>query len=396
MAHHESPTPKRKRGVLRRTLYLFAFLVVSIVVLAYLRYGGGKPYSYTPPPAVMVEQDMEEFFRYDEPIGNVAAVPIGDSTQARVFFTIHPESRPELLKLCEIVDENGKKKAIPYPNEQFQRELTTPLGVYCDKQNRLWVIDHGNHGMDGARLIAFDLATNTKVVDYIFPVDVAEKGSFLNDLSVTPDGKFVFIADVSFWRKQPSLIVFDVQNQRSRSVLDGHPSISSQNYVPITPSKTMRFFGGVADLMPGIDGIDIDPRGQYVYYAAMSHEGLYRVPVAVCTDFARQLSAIDSAVEFIARKPLSDGIRVDNAGNVLVTDIEHQGVALVDSNKHIKTLVRSPRIRWADGLAFGRDGYTYLADSDIPDQMLQSKAHIQAQRPYFIFRWKTILSSNLR
>jgi hypothetical protein len=87
---------------------------------------------------------------------------------------------------------------------------------------------------------------------------------------------------------------------------------------------------------------------------------------------------------------------VDASGNVLITDIEHQSIALVDSNKTVKTLLRSPRIRWADGLAFGADGYTYLADSDIPDQMLQSKEHIRQSKPYFIFRWKTVLSAGVK
>lgn len=40
----------------------------------------------------------------------------------------------------------------------------------------------------------------------------------------------------------------------------------------------MPFFGGLINLKLGIDGIAVDRAGQYVYYAAMAHNGLYRVP----------------------------------------------------------------------------------------------------------------------
>ena len=60
-----------------------------------------------------------------------------------------------------------------------------------------------------------------------------------------------------------------------------------------------------------------------------------------------------------------------------------------DTQKNISTLVRSSKIRWADGLSFGPDGYLYIADSAIPEQILQTSKHIHSQGPYFIFRLQT-------
>ena len=51
------------------------------------------------------------------------------------------------------------------------------------------------------------------------------------------------------------------------------------------------------------------------------------------------------------------------------------------------TVIRSPRIRWADGLSFGPDGWLYLADSALPELVLRSRNHIDAQGPYYIFRF---------
>jgi sugar lactone lactonase YvrE len=355
---------------------LLSFLIILSIIL-YSRYGGGVTYNYEPSEAMLSSSQLEVYFQYDEPIGNVAA---SQDSNARVFFTIHPESRPQEYKLCEIVD----GAAVPYPDEEAQQDLITPLGVFVDRQERLWVIDHGNHAFQGARLLAYNLTTNQKIVEYTFTEDIAEKGSFFNDLSITPDGKYAFVADVSFFGKQPSLIVYDIENSRAQSLLDGHPSVTNQGYVPVTPTKKMRFIGGLVDLMPGIDGLDVDPTGEFVYYAAMSHETLYRIPVVKCILFDG--ADVGQYVEALSAKPLSDGIRVGPDGGVYITDIEHQGIALFKDGQ-LSTLIRDSRIQWADGLSFGGDGFCYLADSDIPNQMLQSKVHIASNKPYTIFRF---------
>ena len=88
---------------------------------------------------------------------------------------------------------------------------------------------------------------------------------------------------------------------------------------------------------------------------------------------------------------MSDGIRCDSWGKVYITDIEHQGIYVVDlGTREGNTLIKDPRIRWADGMSLAGDGYMYLADSDIPNQMLQSKAHMQAHAPYHIFRFRVL------
>ena len=370
-------------GFLKWSFIILLVLLIGLVVFLYTNFGGGKILNYQPGKPILPENDLELVFSYEEPIGNVAA---SKDSISRVFFTIHPESRPANYKLCEIVD----GQAMPFPNKTFQELFVTPLGLYVDQQERLWVIDHGNHAIKGAKLFAFDLRTNKLLVEYEFPSSVAETGSFLNDLTVTPDGKWVFIADVSFFARSPSLIIFDVDNQRSRSLLDGHPSVKNKGYVPVTPTKKMRFFGGLVDLMPGIDGIDVNPRGSYVYYAAMSHDELFRVPVNYCKNFDFSDEIIADKVEKVGTKPLSDGIRVDENDLIYITDIEHQSIAFLDSKGVLKTLIQSDRIRWADGLSFGGDKYCYLADSDIPNQMLQSKAHINKHKPYHIFRFPAV------
>ena len=361
-------------------------LVIGIVVVfallavvLYGRYGGGEPYPDLNGAPRFDESALEVVVTSPEPIGNIAV-----SGDGRVFYTIHPESRPEGAKLLEWVDGSP----VAFPTENAQSTFETPLGVAIDRQSRLWVIDHGNHGTGTPRLVAFDLATGGVVHDHAFDSSVAQLGSFLQDLQVDSTGKHVFIADVSFWRKNPGLIVYDVDGGTARRVLESDPSVTAQDWLIRNPTKDMRFFGGLVVLKPGVDGIAIDRDDEWVYYGAMTHDTMYRIKVSDLLDESLSEGALAARVEPVGKKPLNDGLSTDSAGNLLITDVEHGSVVRMTPRGEIETLIASPRIRWADALSYGPDGWLYVADSAIPDQMLRSKAHIEESAPYHVFRFK--------
>jgi len=367
-----------RRFFMRLVTFVTAFVVVLSIIL-YGRYGGGQPYPDLNGVPVYDESALEVVVTSPEPIGNLAV-----SANGRVFYTIHPESRPTGAKLLEWVD--GAPKA--FPSDEAQALFETPLGVVIDQQNRLWTIDHGNHGTGTPRLLAFDLETGAVVHDHELDSSAAQLGSFLQDLQVDSTGKHVFIADVSFWRKNPALVVYDVEGQSARRVLEGDESVSPQDWLIRNPTKDMKFFGGLVVLKPGVDSIAIDRADQWVYYGAVTHDTMFRVKVADLLDASLSEGALAARVEPVGRKPLSDGMSTDNEGNLLITDVEHGSVMRMTPEGKLTTLVASPRIRWADALSYGPDGWLYVADSAIPDQMLRSKSHMKEAAPYHIFRFK--------
>lgn len=363
-----------------KKILLFLLLVcVVLTIAARIRYGGGQSYIDLSTPPILDSSGLEVVLSYPEPIGNVAV-----SASGRIFFTVHPESRPQGNKLLEFV--NGA--AVPFPNGAVQQEIfDTVLGVSIDQQNRLWTIDHGNHGLRSARLLAFDLNSGKLVQDKRFDETIAPAGSFLQDLQVSADGQTVVIADASFWRKQPALIIYDVATGNARRVLESHPVVSAEDFVINNEGRKMSFLGGLLALRGGIDGIALGP--DWLYFGALSGSKLFRIDLASLRDTLIPDSQLAAQVELYAVKPLSDGLSVDVEGNVYVADVEHNSVCVVGADRELKTLLRSNEIRWPDALSFGPDGWIYVADSNLADVILMTREHIKSKGPYQVFRFQT-------
>ncbi|MEM1139812.1 MAG: L-dopachrome tautomerase-related protein [Pseudomonadota bacterium] len=355
------------------------FVLALAVVALRVFYGGGEPYPDLSTEPRFGPDALERVVVSDRPIGNVAVSDTG-----RVFYTIHPESNPVGPKLYEWVD----GAAEPWPSPDQDAFFAGPLGLVVDQQGRLWVIDPARHGSGQPRLIAFDLETGSVVSDHDFAREIAPLGSFLQDLQIDGAGETIYIADVGFMNRQSALIVYDVKTQTARRVLAGHASVQPQPWLIQTPSRTMSYFGGLVSLRPGVDGIALSRDGDWLYYAAMAHDTLYRLPTAALKDDDLAPSALEAAIEAVTEKPLNDGLSADDQGNIYLTDVEHQGVMRITPKGVRETLIKDPRIRWADALSFGPDGWLYVADSALPLVILKPQSAISKAAPFHIYRFK--------
>ena len=200
-------------------LFLLVLALVATTVI-WIRHGGGTPYPDLSTTPKLTSTALEEVLSYAEPVGNVAV-----SREGRIFFTVHPEARPKGNKVLEYV----AGAAVPYPSRASQQDIfDTPLGVAIDRFDRLWLIDHGNHGLRTARIVAIDLESGNIIRDQALEASIAPAGSFLQDLQVSADGRTVVIADASFWRKSPAIIVYDVETGAARRVLESHVSVLAE------------------------------------------------------------------------------------------------------------------------------------------------------------------------
>jgi sugar lactone lactonase YvrE len=331
----------------------------------------------------LAQPEGELFFKGDMPMGNVAVNRHPDRPM-QYFFTIHPESKPDGPKVFEI--RNGE--AVPFPDSAFQEEFISPLGIYLDNQQRLWVLDHANYALKTPRLFAFDAASGELLIEQTFDRETVRKWVMLNDLSVSPDGNTVVISAPGMFKKRSSIIVYDVRNKLSRRILTDHISVMRKKFLPEVDGKKMRFLLGLLKVRPGVDGIDIDPRGRYVYYGAMADTLLYRLPVDAAADFSLPDSTLGNLLQRAGSRPLCDGIRLGQSELVYLTDFQQHRILAMDWDGNSSIVLQNKDIRWADGLSVGADGYLYITDSALQHVILKKRKKFSVHAPFGIWRVK--------
>lgn len=365
---------------------LVSHLLIGAVCVAVLlglsvrmRYGGGRPF-----PEITVAEGrdggtLEKVADLSLPPGKAVVTEDG-----RIFFIAHPALKADGAKLFEVVDGH----AIAYPNEVFQGQLLAPSGLSLDGDGHLWVLDGGSMGIEPHHIYAFDLRAARVVHEHAFVPDVAEIGSFYSDMQVTRDGNFVFIADASVVRGNPALIIYDVRKRRSQRILEDNPALMPQDWIIRTAERDMVYYKGLVALKAGLTGLALSPNGAWLYLAALNNDQVYRLPVRDLTEGSAPHAGYGSLLEPAGRKPISDALGFDAAGYLLVSDVEHGGVARVWPNGGVEMLLRDPKIRWPSGMWTGRDGWVYIADSGLQDVLFQPPLHRAESAPYTIWRFR--------
>jgi len=207
------------------------------------------------------------------------------------------------------------------------------------------------------------LASNTVKRTIPFVESVAPQGSYLNDVSFAPDGRFAYITDSG----KGAIVVVDLGTGQARRVLDGHPSTQFEKDVTIkTDGQELRRPDGRQPLF-NADGIELSKDGQTLYWQALTGKTLYRVPTSVLQDVNAGPSAVAQRVEKVATTEPVDGLWLDAQDRFYLSAFQEDAVKVLTPDGRITTLVQDPRLRWPDTFAQGPDGAIYVTASHIQD-----------------------------
>ncbi|MEQ9434234.1 MAG: L-dopachrome tautomerase-related protein [Hyphomonas sp.] len=384
----ETNQTSRKKGTIDMWIKRGLLALIAVVVIFFLgfklMYGGGKPYPDVSTAPLIEAASIETPISLQYPPGMVAASPDG-----RIFYTYHMLHKPERFAdatVFEWVDGKG----VPFPSATMQTEFHGAMGVTADRQGRLWIIKPGALEGKPTRLIAVNMASGEMVVDHTFAKNEA---GFAQDMRVSPDGRTVYLADTGLFRfSKAGLIVFDVETQSARTLLKGHPSVSPQNWVMRkTNGNPYRLAFGLLTFVVGVDGIALTEDGDWLYFAAMSHDTVYRVPSKTLLDQTLSDDDVAEQIVFVGNKPMSDGIELLPDNTLLMTDVENGGLATLSPDGTLTTLTKDPRVDWADSVTVAPDGSIWFTDSRLTDLIDQfaapsDEATMRERGPYPIYR----------
>lgn len=364
---------------LRRLLLGLLTLIAVLLLVLKLRYGGGRTdFPDRSGAPSFPDSALEVVAELPTPPGNIAV-----SADGRVFVSLHPEAKPSQT-LMELV----AGQARPWPSAEAQTRFVDVLGIRIDRQNRLWTLDNGGHGAQPVKLTAFDVSNGKIVREIVFDRAIAGLGSHYNDLQISSDGSTVYIADASFFGLKPALVVVDVASGQARRLLEQHVSVTPEQYIPVVQGRSMEAFGLVA-IRPGVDSIALSRDDQWLYYAPITSQHLYRIRTADLRGPTLGPQQLAGQVETLAAKTMSDGITSDDQGRLYLSDLEHSAIVrYTPDSGALETLIKTDRLRWPDGFSFGPDGWLYVTGSALHQVIGLPPSSVAEHAPYPVFRFK--------
>ena len=364
----------------RWLMLIVVLLVAGFSGVRYAYFTNGQFPDLTSTP-LLPSTELELVAELPSPPGNIAVADNG-----RIFFTFHPEAGPE-VNVAEWRD--GVAQAFPgtqwQPGGEHEKALNEVLSLRL-YNNELWLLDNGRHGLSRVRFLAFDINSGELLQEYRFPRNVFPLGSHANDFRISPDGRFFYITDASLIARTPALVVFDRQQQDSWRHLHGSHTVAAGDYQPVVQGRAMTLFNAFT-VNPGVDGIALDQQGEWLYFAGISAEQLYRVKTADLQDKQLPYATLESRVEALGEKTMTDGMAIDASGNVYLSDLEHSAIVRRTPDGELQTLLRSADLRWPDGFSLAADGYLYVTCSALHQVIGVSRDEMKAQGPFQIYRF---------
>ena len=196
----------------------------------------------------------------------------------------------------------------------------------------------------------------------IFPDD-----AFFNDLAVDLTHKAIYISH-SAGVEESALIVVNLDTGEARRVLQGHASMIPERRNLQMNGKVLNFTmpdSGRLKMLIGVNPIALDSTNDWLYYGTMNGENMYRIRTSDLINADLTYDQLAQRVERYSEKPICDGISLDNAGNIYVSDLQANSIGVIRPDRSYSMLVTDPRISWPESFSFGPDGYLLLCGQPV-------------------------------
>ncbi len=342
-----------------------------------------------------IEYEVAAELPMEFPPGNITVTPYG-----RIIVSMHQFYEPK-LRLAELVieDEGTTVSVKPFPNAEANDagttdglKLDTVLGLQCDARGVVWLLDNGMRGGSVPKLISW-VAEKDQVGRVIYiPPPATVEGSFLNDLAIDIKRAMCYIADPVAGGKD-ALIVVSLRTGLSRRVLQGHSSVVPEDVdivIEERPLEISRPDGTTVRPRIGVNPIVLDAQSEWVYYGPMTGGALYRIPADALADPALDDAALARQIERYSDKPHCDGISIDSADNIYISEIEANAVGVIAPDRSYRRLFQDELLSWPDAFSFGPRHYMYVVAAQLHRSKLLAGGVDRSEMPFRILRFRSL------
>jgi hypothetical protein len=363
-----------------------------------------QPETPPPPPPPPPPSPLEVIASLQGVPGNIAVTP-----DQRLIISMHPFGNPD-RRVLEILKDGQTK---PFPNDEWSSApnaegvgIAAIIGIECDRNGVVWMLDMGSKESNPptpAKLVAWDTRTNALHRVIHLPAPIAQPNSFLQDLAIDLTHQAIFIADAGradlAGDSMPAIIAVDLRTGAARRRLSGHPLLQPENVSLVIDGKPLTIPGanGTPGAEPrlGLDPITIDPGDEWVYFGPMHGTAIHRVRTLDLIHPALNDEQLAGLVEKYGPKGISDGISIDSAGNVYVTDLANKAIGMLGADRAYRLFIEDSRLQWPDGLSYGPDGFFYVTINQLHRLAPLNGGRHEAAPPYLIARFKPAAPSDV-
>lgn len=314
---------------------------------------------------------LQKVASFDHQVTGVAV-----SEDGRIFVNFPRWFEDVPVSVAELTRDG---KLHPYPDAEWNRyRNAAPLSpgdhFVCvqaetaDGHGHLWVVDPAAPATGfivpgGPKLVEIDLKTDKVMRTFLFDGRAAPQGSYLNDVRLSPDGKYAYMTDSG---AQGALVVLDTTTGQARRLLDGDGSTQVDKSVKVVIGGQEIHTADGRGVQFAADSISIDPKGEFLTWQPLTGKTLYRIATAVLNNATLSPDQVSAKVETVSLSEPNDGLWQDASGKLYLTAVQDGAIETQDPGATArKMLVRDPRLVWPDTFAEGPGATLYVTNSAI-------------------------------
>ncbi len=338
--------------------------------------------------------ELETYVTVDQAVGNITFTNSGD-----LVYSHHPFFS---LEIRVVKFDKKTNTTTPFPNLEWNTPrntddnyLSNVLGIRNDKNGVIWMIDMAQRNNVTPKIVGWNTKTDNLERIYYLPESSVPSISQPNDMVVDTKHGYFIIADEGIGNggdgSKAAFIIVDMKTGKTRRVLEGTRTTKPENTPTVINGKHLAVNG--KDLLIGKDGITADANFEYIYYGPLNGTKIYQIKTVDLVNKAFTDEDLDSKIETYSEKPNNGGMSIDKDGNIYLTALESNSVAVVSANdKMVKTMVQHKNKVWPDGVSYNHvDGYMYVSAAQVNKGAIFNDGKDQSTKPFYIFRFKPIV-----